>query len=388
MNFNQNIRFYFWMLCVLLFFGSCQTSLSEKIKIPQEVKDTSIRYAKRFAVCNTDSFKIIYLFASRNINDTTHRLVLSKFKADKTYLNTIHIKVPCKRIASLSSIYSAMITQLNEADKIIAIESIDYYNNASIVSRHKAGLIEELQRNNDLNREKTIQLNPDAVFTFGMGNTLKEKQSVISNNNIPFIVCLDHLEETPLARAEWIKFFACFLGKEDEANVYFDEVEKAYLELKKTASQKENRPSVFTELKFGDTWYVPAGKSYMSVLLKDAGADYLWADDSSTGSLALSFETVYRKAKAADYWLNVSMCKSLNEIVEQDKRYADFKAYQLKRVFNNNKRLNEKQYSEYWESGIISPHVILNDLIQIFNSDLAADSLNNKLFYYSHLKDN
>jgi iron complex transport system substrate-binding protein len=383
---HKLISYSVCLLILVVLNYSCNTK-TVVAKSHQETRDTSVRFAKRFAICNTDSFKVIYLFASRNILDTTHRILLYKGKKPSCSAATICVKVPCDRIASMSSIYSSMITQLGGAEKIIAVERIDYYNNAEVLNRFKEGLIEELQRSSDLNRERTIQLKPDVLFTFGMGNVEKDKEDKISAAGIPVVVSLDHLEETPLGRAEWIKFFACFLGREEEAERYFYKVQSEYMALSKQAGENINRPSVFTELKYGDTWYVPGGKSYMAVLINDAGADYVWKDDSSSGSLPLSFETVYRKAANADYWLNVSMCKHYKEMTEQDKRYADFKAFRLKQVFNNNKRMNAGGYSEYWETGIASPHLVLNDLIKIFNSNSNRDSLTTNLYYYTPLKE-
>ena len=373
-------------LSTLLLTG-CNSSNSEKhiAGLPKLIRDTTIKYAKRFAICRTDSFTVIYLFANRNITDTTHRFVLSKNRTPQPVKSDAVIVTPCRRIASLSSIYSNMIAELGGAENIVAVENIDYYNREDILTRYRKGLVSELQRSSDLNREKAIQLNPDVMFSFGMGNSNKEKEDKISQSGIPFVICLDHLEETPLARAEWIRFFGCFLDREKEAATYFSAVETNYNIIKKKAAENTSKPTVFSELKFGDTWYVPAGKSYMARLLEDAGANYLWSQDTTSGSLPLSFETVYRKAKEADYWINVSMCKSLKEMLDQDKRYADFEAFRKKQVFNNTRRINEKGYTSYWESGITSPQVILNDLFLIFNSVNMTDSIETKLYYYTRL---
>jgi iron complex transport system substrate-binding protein len=37
--------------------------------------------------------------------------------------------------------------------------------------------------------------------------------------------------------------------------------------------------------------------------MKDAKANYLWADVEGTGSLSLSFEKYWKKAKTAKYWI-------------------------------------------------------------------------------------
>jgi iron complex transport system substrate-binding protein len=371
----------------VLFFYACtnHVSLEQRSELPVFIRDTSVKHAKRFTVYKADSFTVIYLFANRDMADTTYRFVLYKNRKPGFYRSQEAIRIPCKRIVSLSSIYSNMLIVLGGLKNIVAVENIDYYGRKDLLDRFQNGYVEEVQRSNDLNREMTIQLRPDVIFSFGMGNSSREKEDKISNSGIPFVICLDHLEETPLARAEWIKFFACFLGKEAEAAAFFSKVERRYDSIKQLALMQMVKPTVFSELKFGDTWYVPAGRSYMAKLLEDAGADYLWKEDTLTGSLPLSFETVYRKAKAADYWLNVSMCTSLKAMLEQDSRYADFKAFKNKMVFNNTKRLNTKGYTSYWETGITEPDLILNDLFHVINSHDKTDSLESKLYYYTRL---
>jgi ABC-type Fe3+-hydroxamate transport system substrate-binding protein len=54
--------------------------------------------------------------------------------------------------------------------------------------------------------------------------------------------------------------------------------------------QTLNKPSVLTEIKYGDAWYIPAGKSFIAHLIEDAGGNYFWKEDTKTGSSAQSFE--------------------------------------------------------------------------------------------------
>ena len=187
-----------------------------------------------------------------------------------------------------------------------------------------------------------------------------------------------------MARAEWIKFFAAFVNKSDEANIIFSEVEKDYLTLRELAKNYKDKPNVLTELKFGDVWYVPGGKSYMAQLINDANANYFWREDTATGSLQLSFEAVYKKAQTADYWLNVSLCTTKEQVVSQDKRYADFEAYKKNGIYNNNLYCNKLNYSTYWETGMIYPNRILSDMIQMFHKQ-AKDSLGRNFYYYKQL---
>lgn len=382
-----NLFIYILVSFALSLWWSCSNSnlANQVTNLPLLERDTSIKYAKLFSISNAKDFKVIHFHGKANSNDTTVNYVLySTEKPSVNFKNACFIKTPCKRIISLSSIYTTMLYELNGIENVVGIENIDYYNNAEVINKHKAGEITELQRSPDLNREATLKLNPDVIFAFGMGNKENDFDSKIIEKGIPVAICIDHLEETPLARAEWIKFFAAFINKEDIANKIFSTTELEYLRLKNIASNLNSNPKVLTELKFGDTWFVPGGRSYVSYLIKDAHATYAWENDSSKGSLPLSFETVYRKAADAAYWLNVSMCSDKNQMLEQDKRYADFDAFKNNKVYNNNLVCNSKGYSTYWETGMVFPNRILNDFILIFHPE-AADTLRSNFYYYKKL---
>ena len=63
------------------------------------------------------------------------------------------------------------------------------------------------------------------------------------------------------------------------------------------------RPRLIVDMLNGGAWHVPGGGSYLGRLFADAGADYLMAQDERSGSVPLSFETVYSKGADADFWL-------------------------------------------------------------------------------------
>src|SRR5688572_10658179 len=180
----------------------------------------------------------------------------------------------------------------------------------------------------------------------------------------------EYLEKHPLGRAEWIKFMALFFNKEKLADSVFREIEKNYLETKQLADQAIKKPSVLSGIVYGDAWFLPGGQNYASKLLKDAGCQYLWADDPSHGYLEVSFESVYEKARNADLWIGVATFKSLEELKNSDHRYAKFKPYQEKNIFTYDARKGAKGGSEFLELGYARPDIILNDLVKIAHPEL------------------
>jgi iron complex transport system substrate-binding protein len=346
--------------------------------------NNNIRYADRFAIAVKDSVTYVYLMGKRNSNDTTSIFALSRDSSLLTGLpaEVVGIRIPCKKIAALSSIYYSMFCELGSAASIAAIDNIDYVNNSEILEKFRQGKIKELMRNPEIDVERTIQLGPDIIFMFGMGITNDEVPEKLKRSRLPVAVSVDHLETSPLARAEWIKFFACFADKKHQADSIFSAVETNYKKLKEEGIKKTSHPTVFTEVKLGDTWYMPGGRSYVAQLIEDAGGDYLWRDDASFGSIPLSFEQVLSKAENADYWINLSMVRSRANLLEMEPRYSRFRAYKEDHLFNNTRVVNANGYSTYWESGMIYPDRILSDLLDIFHGEPDKEKMN----YYIQLK--
>ena len=96
---------------------------------------------------------------------------------------------------------------------------------------------------------------------------------------------------------------------------------------------------MISELKSGSAWYVPGGKSTTGRLYQDAGATYMWAKDEHSGSIPLSFETVFDRGQDADFWLfkyNRQQDKTLTELKSDYASYAGFRAFQTGQVYGCN----------------------------------------------------
>jgi iron complex transport system substrate-binding protein len=375
--FNKWLAFFVSIIII----ASCSSDIHHN---QQDVlKTIPLSYAKRFSIKVSDDYSVLELHGNKNDSDVTATFILYKNQKPNYSKEAYYIKTPVNRVASMSSIYTTMISQLSCEDKIIAIDNGDYYNNSFIKDQIIKGKIIELSKGPQLDIEKTIVLHPDLFLTFGMGSPKDDVDKKLIQSNIPIAVSIDHLEETPLARSEWIKFFAYFFNQELKADSLFKISEKKYNDLKKLAETTIKKPRVLTEIKYGDAWYIPAGKSFIAHLIEDAGGDYFWKEDSKTGSSAQSFETVYAKAKDCDIWINLYNLNSKKELLSYDERYGLFKAYKNTQLYNNNKIQNALGYSNYWETGITHPEDVLADLIAIFSPTLLP---NHTFSYYKKIE--
>jgi iron complex transport system substrate-binding protein len=294
------------------------------------------------------------------------------------------VRTPVKSVISLSSVYLGFLDKLNLTDKIIAVDKYDYVNSVKINKLIEGHKIAEVGESFNLNVEKVFELNPDLILTYGKGNPMIDGNPKLIKNGLHVASSTIHLDNSPLARAEWIKFTAAFFDYEKEANEIFNALVKRYNELSALTKGVKTKPTVFTEALFGGMWYEPGGDSYMAKFLNDAGADYPWKDDLSSGSLKLNYEQVYEKAHDADFWINVHFAYKISDMLKNDPRNTKFKAYKTKNIYNYSILVNKYGFFEYWENGVINCDIILSDLIKMFHPELLPGY---KMTYYKKLED-
>ena len=93
---------------------------------------------------------------------------------------------------------------------------------------------------------------------------------------IPIIECAEYMEPSPLARAEWLRFYGMLFGCESRADSLFAVVDSSYCALKGLFTVDKQK-SVLLDKVTGSVWYVPGGRSTIGQMIQDAGGNYPWA---------------------------------------------------------------------------------------------------------------
>jgi iron complex transport system substrate-binding protein len=204
----------------------------------------------------------------------------------------------------------------------------------------------------------------------------------IEQLGVPVILNGDWLEETPLGRAEWIKFFGVLFDEEKKADSIFNAIEKNYNEAKKIALKAKKQPTILSGGLFKDIWNLPAGNSFEATFLKDANTHYLWENSKGKGSLSLNIENVFEKGKNAELWISPSFYTSLNEIKTANDIYQQFEAFKSKNVYSFVNKRGEMGGIIYFELAPARPDLVLKDLIKIAHPKLLQ---NYELTFYEKL---
>lgn len=332
---------------------------------------TSIKYAKGFDIQIYKGYtKLIIKSPYPDATQYQEFLLISDKKMDID--GDYKIYVPVKKLVATSTTHIPMIEILDETNSLIGFPTTDYISSKKTIERVRQGKIQDLGNEQDFNTEVLISLQPEVMIAFSMGKSSKLYEN-IEQNGIPVIYNGDWLEDSPLGRAEWIKFFGALYDKNEEADSIFRAIESEYLKAKKIALQAQNKPTIMSGVLYKDKWNLPAGESFTAQLYKDANTDYIWKNSEGQGSLVLSFETVFEKAEKAEYWIGSGYYTSLEEVAAANAHYQQFETFKTKQIYSFSKRRSENGGVEYFEFGPLQPDVVLKDLIKVVHPELLPE---------------
>lgn len=309
---------------------------------------------------------------------------------DKNSANTYDYKVdekilktPLERVVCMSTSHISYIAALNKSDKIVAVSGGRYVSDTSILRNLREGRVSDIGFESSLNYETLLSLSPDLVFTYGISGENNIYIDKIKSLGINVIALGDYMEEHPLGKAEYLKLFGLLFNCSEYADSLYHKIRDEYLSIKERLTEKDYKPLVLVNAPWKDVWYIPGYTSYMSTLIRDAGGEVLGSREMNFHTGTNSIEEIFRLAERADFWLNTNNYKSIEELRVSNPLFSKLKVLERGRVFNNVKLNTMHGGSDFWEKGVIEPHIILKDIMTILHPSLfKGDTLK----YYMELK--
>ena len=293
------------------------------------------------------------------------------------------ISVPVKRVVAMSTTYLTVLDDLGLLDRLVGVDDATYTYNQKVIDLVTAGKIKAIGSGATLNVEAAIELKPELIITYGSGSADFDSHPKLLEAGLKVVLNAEWLDASPLGRAEWSKFIALFFNQEAAAEDWFTAIADRYAQVKEIAAKAGSTPKLAYGTPYQGTWYLPGGASFAAQLIRDAGATYPYASDTSTASLPLSFEEAYSTTRDATYWINLPFVTDLAALVAQDSRFAEFGAYKNGAVWNNDLRSNAAGGSDYYESAVVRPDLVLADLVAIVHPDKLPG---HEFYYYRQLK--
>ena len=332
-----------------------------------------VRYAENFKVYPYKSGYRLVINNASSSETSDYYLFNDTIDIPGELKDKLIIRTPIKSAIAFSSTQWSVFQKLGELDIIKGVLESNYTNNEELLKLIAEGKILDVGMSTNVNAEKVIHLQADLILytpypTLDFSHLGELSGSIM----LPFP---DYLESHPLGRAEWMKVVGLLCGKEKETNQWFDNVVNNYESLTKICAEVNEKPTVFSDLPFENQWYVPGGNSYIAKIFNDAGGDYIWKENESTGSLHIDAESVLLKAQQADYWrvINSYDTPFTYEILERENDlYPLFKAFKEKQLL-----VCDVRDCAYFEQSQYEPDLLLADFIYHFHPELLKNEWKN-----------
>lgn len=322
--------------------------------------DTSSRYARYFDIVKVDSTDAV--------------VIISPYDNSR---DTLLLENPVDNIICMSTSHVACLSEIGADSLITAVSGIRYTADPDIRERYDNGQnslkpIYDIGYEASLDYERILALKPDLIVAYTVASAEPPYISKMRSLGLPVLILHDHVENHPLARAEYIRLFGSLIGKSEIADSVFNDIALRYESLAADVSVRQPR-NVLINIPYADAWYIPGGENYMSRLVKDAGGQILGSERGNSASGVISLEDAWRLSQEADIWLNPGNCDSRSELASIHQLFESFGPLQNDLpIYNNTLRMTPEGGNDFFESGAVRPDLVLEDLIEIMSGEIRS----------------
>ena len=307
---------------------------------------SSLEYAGFFDVVVSDSLTgIVVIQPGSNVADT------------------MWFSSPMDRLICMSSSHVAALSAIGADSVVVAVSGLRYISDPDIVRNGVA----DIGYDAALDYEAILALEPDLLVTYAVTGAEPAYVAKLRSLGVRTLVLHDHLEQHPLARAEYVRLFGALTGLMEVADSVYAGVRDRYQELAATVDRAHSA-KVLINVPYGDAWYIPGQDGYMSQLVRDAGGEVIGAAEGTSASSVISLEQAYEYSLEADLWLNPGSCRSREDLADAHHMFPRFGPLtKALPIYNNIRCVNEGGGNDFWEQGAVRPDLVLEDMISIMN---------------------
>ena len=371
------------LLCALLFSAaSCRRgSASAGVSVP-EGGDVEMRHAVNLSMKELGGG--VTLVSMRNPWDTLS--VMRRYllvPRDSAIPSTVPegatvLRTPLRKAVVYSAVHIALIDELGRSDIVSGVCDSRYVHTPAVLEGLRDGRVADCGLNTDPDLERIAAAAPEAILLSPYEGS--RDFSRLERLGTSVVECADYMEPTPLARAEWVRFYGRLTGCEARADSLFAEVERAYADIReRVAAAGGKRPRVMLDLPYQGVWYVPGGRSTMNCFLADAGAENIFRDRDVAGSLGLSAEEMLVEAGDADIWLiryDLPAPLTLGSLAGENQLYTRFRPWKERHVWGCN-----SAESLLFDDLAFHPERLLGELASMFHPADDAESLGGHIYF-------
>lgn len=332
----------------------------------------AFRYARLISIVRHDGYTEARVANPWKEGKTLHTYLLVPHGATVPHTTTpagaTIVRTPLRRSIIFTSVHAALAAELGAQQQVAGVADRKYIKVPFVQEGCANGTLTDCGDGMNPLVEKIIDASADAILLSPFENS--GGYGRLEDISIPLIECAEYMEQSPLARAEWMRFYGMLYGREHEADSLFALVDSSYHALQRLAATAATQPTVLMDKQTGSVWYVPGGRSTIGQMLADAHCSYPFADDDHSGSLALPFEAVLERAGEADVWLyryDSKQPMTRRRLLAEQPGYSQLRPAREGTLYGCNVAT-----SMFYEESPFRPDLLLQDFIAILHPDLTG----------------
>lgn len=283
------------------------------------------------------------------------------------------VTVPARRLATANHSILSSIVRLGATDRLVGIANKLSITEPTIRRLALANLIAEVGSGTHSNIEMAMAMQPDVYFTFYSAYPQGNLHPRLWELGVHALPMADHMEPTPLGRAEWLSYLAVLLNRERSAAHYLATVERDYEQLRALTADVTDRPVVMTgSSETRDIWDLRGHQNNFAALIHDAGGRYFWDEGGASSYVRPSYERVLHASDRAVLWIGgPNRVAGLDDLVAADARHAFMRPVQLQRVYALDRDGLGTWTYPWVDQSLDRPDAILADLIRVIHPGIA-----------------
>jgi len=348
------------------------------------VREIPVIYAHLFKLWNATKFIIaedaehqLFILVPRGSRAPSNATISAVVKGLGIKPRRIFVvRVPIERGVFLSTTEVALLYRVAKAmgnlsmlDTVVGVSYSQWWIPV-IPQLLKSGRAKVVATYSGVNYEAILALKPDVVFMYTGFPAMEKALAKLESLGLKVAVDNEWLENSYLARFEWIKFIAAFYGPKalEKAIEIFNHVAEIHnelvLALRQYAEITGKHPTFlwfYPSLKWG-IW-APKRGAYPIKYLESIGARYVLASyvPNGTGSTPINKELIAKVACKADVWIISGSPPYIDSIDDIAKVLGSW-IYKCPAVENHRVYF----YSpSYWQLGYAYTELVLKDLASI-----------------------
>jgi iron complex transport system substrate-binding protein len=283
------------------------------------------------------------------------------------------VSVPIRRFATAKGSILSSIVRLGLTDSLVGVADKRGITEPTIQQLARSGAIAEVgSSGNHSNIERAIAVRPDVYFTFYSAYPQLNLHPKLWEVGVHALPMADHMEPTPLGRAEWFAYLALLVNRERDAAPYLAQVETEYQRLRALTADVTDRPIVMTgSRQTRDIWNLVGHQNNFATLIHDAGGQYFWREGGAGSDVRASYERVLHTSEDVAIWIGgPNRVASHDDLVARDARHAFMQPVRLRRVYALDRDGLDTWTFPWVDQSLERPQAILADLIRVIHPEI------------------